>query len=360
MYAELHAFTCFSFLKGASTPTEMVSTAAAHGYRAIAITDECSFAGVVRAHETAKRCGVPLIVGAELPCEDGLTVVALSQSRRGYGRLSQLITKARRAAEKGSFLLKRDDLTMLEENLLLWIPGLKPSRSDGAWLRERFERRLWLGVHLHRTGNDAQRLAQLQQLASKLEIPTAACSGALMHDADRKSLHDVVTAIRLKTPVRECGYALQPNSERRLRSLEELQRLYPAELLRETVHIAEQCHFNLEELRYEYPRELVPDGETPASWLRKLTERGAKKRWPGGVPPMAADLIEHELKLIAELRYEPYFLTVYDLVREARERGILCQGRGSAANSVVCYSLGVTAVDPSRQQVLFERFLSKE
>ena len=198
------------------------------------------------------------------------------------------------------------------------------------------------------------------RLAEDLEIPATACAGALMHEADRKSLHDVVTAIRLKTPVRECGYALQPNSERRLRSLDELQQLYPPELLRESVRIAEQCHFNLDELRYEYPKELVPDGETPATWLRKLIERGAKERWPDGVPPMAADLIEHELSLIAELRYEPYFLTVYDLVREARERGILCQGRGSAANSVVCYSLGVTAVDPSRQQVLFERFLSKE
>ena len=257
-------------------------------------------------------------------------------------------------------MLKREDLSMLEENLLVWIPGLSPSRCDGAWLRERFERRLWMGVHLHRTGNDAQRLGQLLALAADLEIPATACAGALMHEAGRKSLHDVVTAIRLKTPVRECGYALQPNSERRLRSLPELQQLYPPELLRESVRIAEQCRFNLEELRYEYPKELVPDGETPATWLRKLTERGAKERWPDGVPAMAADLIEHELSLIAELRYEPYFLTVYDLVREARERGILCQGRGSAANSVVCYSLGVTAVDPSRQQVLFERFLSKE
>jgi error-prone DNA polymerase len=360
MYAELHAFSCFSFLKGASTPTEMVSTAAERGYRAIAITDECSFAGIVRAHETAKRCGVALIVGAELPCEDGLTVVALAQTRRGYGRLSQLITKARRAAEKGSCRLKRNDLTLLEECLLLWIPALKPNQADGVWLRDRFAGCLWIGVHLHRTGNDEQRLAQLLELSAELQIPATACAGALMHDADRKSLHDVVTAIRLKTPVRECGYALQPNSERRLRSIDELRALYPEELLLESVRIAEQCRFDLDELRYEYPRELVPEGETPASWLRKLTERGAKERWPNGVPAAAAELIEHELALIAELRYEPYFLTVYDLVREARQRGILCQGRGSAANSVVCFSLGVTAVDPSRQQVLFERFLSKE
>jgi error-prone DNA polymerase len=360
MYAELHSYTCFSFLKGASTPTEMVSTAAEHGYRAIAVTDECTLAGVVRANETSKRLGMPLIIGAELPCQDGLTVVALAQSRRGYGLLSQLITKARRAAEKGSYLLRRNDLELLQENLILWIPGVQPNASDGTWLRERFDGQLWLGIHLHSTGDNATRLQRMLALAHRLEIPATACAGALMHSAERKSLHDVVTAIRLRTPVRECGYALQPNAERRLRSVAELQRLYPQQLLQESVRIAEQCRFNLDELRYEYPRELVPDGETPASWLRKLTERGMTERWPDGVPPQARELIEHELSLIAELRYEPYFLTVYDLVREARERDILCQGRGSAANSAVCFALGVTAVDPSRQQVLFERFISKE
>jgi len=360
MYAELHAYTCFSFLKCASTPTEMVSTAVEHGYQAIAITDECSLAGVVRAHETSKRCGLHLIVGAELPCEDGLTIVALAQSRHGYGRLSQLITKARRAAEKGSYLLRRNDLEMLEHNLILWIPTLEPRDEDGVWLRDIFARRLWLGVQLHSTGDNSKRLAQMAALAKRLEIPATACAGALMHSADRKSLHDVLTAIRVRKPVGECGYALQPNAERRLRSLDELKRLYPATMLQESVRIAELCRFNLDELRYEYPRELVPENETPASWLRQLTERGMQERWPEGVPRHAVDLIEHELALIAELRYEPYFLTVYDLVREARERGILCQGRGSAANSAVCFALGVTAVDPSRQQVLFERFISKE
>jgi error-prone DNA polymerase len=338
----------------------MVSTAAEHGYRAIAVTDECSLAGVVRAHETAKRLGFPLIVGAELPCEDGLTVVALARSRRGYGRLSQVITKARRAAEKGSYRLRREDLELLEDNQILWIPTLEARSADGAWLRERFHGRLWLGVHLHSTGNNAERLRRMLALAKEFDIPATACAGALMHSAECKSLHDVMTAIRLRMPVSECGYALQPNAERRLRSLEELTRLYPMELLIESVRIAEQCSFNLDELRYEYPRELVPEGETPASWLRKLTERGMQERWPDGVPPQARELIEHELALIAELRYEPYFLTVYDLVREARERRVLCQGRGSAANSAVCFALGVTAVDPSRQQVLFERFISKE
>jgi error-prone DNA polymerase len=338
----------------------MVSTAAQLGYRAMAVTDECTLSGVVRAHETAKRVGIPLIVGAELPCEDGLTVVALARSRRGYGRLSQLITKARRAADKGSYVLRRDDLALLEDNLIVWIPGLSPGLPDGAWLRERFEGRLWLGVHLHCTGSNATRLQQLMAVARELHIRPTACAGALMHSAERKSLHDVVTAIRLQTPVRECGYALLPNAERRLRSLPELEALYPPELLQESVVIADQCHFNLDELRYEYPRELVPNNHTPASWLRTLTQRGMKTRWPQGVPQQVQPLIEHELALIAELQYEPYFLTVYDLVREARERGILCQGRGSAANSAVCFALGITAVDPSRQQVLFERFISKE
>jgi error-prone DNA polymerase len=360
MYAELHALTNFSFLKGASKPNEMVAAASELGYSAIAITDECSLAGVVRAHEQAKRSGLPLIIGSELRCSDGLTVIALAQSRRGYGKLSQLITKARRAAIKGSYCLDRNDLPLLEENLLIWIPGHVPHASDGIWLREHFNNRLWLGIELHRIGDDTARLAELQSLARTLTLPATACGGALMHCAQRKPLHDVLTAIRLNTPVSECGYALQPNSECRLRTLDELQTIFPRQLLDESVAIAQRCHFSLEELRYEYPRELVPAGETPASWLRKLTERGAKERWPNGISSTTAELIEHELQLIEELRYEPYFLTVYDLVREGRERGILCQGRGSAANSAVCFALGVTAVDPERQQVLFERFISKE
>lgn len=360
MYAELHAFTNFSFLKGASRPGEMVATAAELGYEAIAITDECSLAGVVRAHEEAKRRELPLIIGAELPCADGLTVVALAQSRRGYAFLSRLITKARRAAPKGTYLLHRADLASLEECLLLWLPDQQPEARDGHWLRDHFDGRLWIGVELHRAGDDAARLQVLQTLAAQLRIPLTACGGALMHDAQRKALHDVITAIRLNTPVSECGYALQPNGERRLRSLAELQRVYPAELLAQSVAVARRCTFSLDELKYEYPRELVPDGESPASWLRTLTYRGAAQRWPDGIPPATTTLIEHELHLIEELRYEPYFLTVQDLVCEARARGILCQGRGSAANSAVCFALGVTAVDPARQQVLFERFISKE
>jgi error-prone DNA polymerase len=360
MYAELHALTNFSFLRCASHPYEMVAMAAELGYAAIALTDECSLAGVVRAHEEAKRRQIKLIVGAEFRCEDGLTVVALAQTRSGYGKLSRLITKARRAAPKGTYLLRREDLRDLSECLFLWIPGEQPDRSEGEWLKEQFGRCLWIGVELHAQGDDAALLQLLTGLGEQLDIPLTAAGGALMHCAGRKPLHDVITAIRLITPVSQCGYALLPNAERRLRSMDELTRLYPASLLAESVSIAQRCTFSLDELRYEYPRELVPAGHTPATWLRELTYQGISERWPGGATDETLTLIEHELRLIRELNYEPYFLTVHDLVREARSRGILCQGRGSAANSAVCFALGVTAVDPSRQQVLFERFISKE
>jgi error-prone DNA polymerase len=359
-YAELHALTNFSFLVGASRPGEMVETAAELGYDAVAITDQCSFAGVVRAHEEAQRRSLPLIIGSEMTCQDGLTVIALAQNRRGYGRLSQLVTQARRAAPKGSYLLNRDDLISLDDCLLLWLPAWTAEARDGEWLRERFAGRLWMAAELHRTGDDRARLRSLTALADGLQLPLTASGGALMHAAARKSLHDVITGIRLRTPVSQCGYALLPNSERRLRSLAELQRIYPAELLSESVAIAKQCSFRLNELRYEYPRELVPDGHTLTTWLRELTFRGAAERWPEGISEHTRSLLEHELALVSELQYEAFFLTVEDLVREARRRGILCQGRGSAANSAVCYALGVTAVDPARQQVLFERFLSRE
>jgi error-prone DNA polymerase len=361
MYAELHTLTNFSFLKGASHPQELISRAVELRYRALAITDECSVAGVVRAHDEAQKTCFPLIVGSELCCEDGLTVVALAQSRRGYGALSQLITKARRAAPKGSYRLIRDDLSdALPECCILWLPDSAEALVDGSWLRERFEARLWVAVELHRTGDDSGRLRALRYLGSRLSLPAVATGGALMHTRDRKPLHDVLTAVRLKKSLSQCGYALQASAERHLRPLGELRTLYPKALLDETLAIAERCTFSLTELRYEYPRELVPEGHTPATWLRELTERGLRQRWPDGESSKVRDLIEHELVLIRELNYEPFFLTVQDLVREARSRGILCQGRGSAANSSVCFCLDVTAVDPSRQEVLFERFISKE
>ncbi len=359
-YAELHCLSNFTFLRGASHPEELVERAAALGYTALAITDECSLAGVVRAHGAAKECGLRLIIGSELRLADGPTVVALAATAEGYAGLSRLITKGRRRAPKGEYHLTRADLEDgLPGCLLLWIPGRQPEAAHGRWLAQHFRGRAWIAVELHRE-NDDERLAALMALGAHLGLPLVAAGDVHMHLRARKPLQDLVTAIRLGTPIDQCGHALHPNGERHLRPLARLAAIYPRELLEESTHIAARCAFTLDALRYRYPAELVPEGETPASHLRALTEAGAARRYPNGVPDKVRALIEHELSLIAELNYEPFFLSVYDIVAFARSRGILCQGRGSAANSSVCYCLGITEVDPSRMEMLFERFISKE
>ncbi len=361
-YAELHCLSNFTFLTGASHPHELVERAVELGYSGLALTDECSVAGVVRAHEAAKRASLQFIVGSEFKLLDGLRFVLLATNRAAYGRLCRLITRARRAADKGSYRLAREqiDPTDLDDCLALWLPGSEPKSAYGEWLKAICPDRTWLAVELLRRGDDRGRLAALLQLGAQLGLPLVASGGVQMHVRERRALQDLLTAIRLNTPITEVGYDLQPSGERHLRSPAELVRLYPRALLEETVRILERCRFSLEELRYEYPEELVPAGESASGWLRKLTAVGAQRRWPQGVPEHVQDLIEHELILIKELRYEAYFLTVHDLVRFANSRGILCQGRGSAANSTVCYCLGVTSVDPARQDVLFERFISRE
>jgi len=366
LYAELHALSNFSFLRGASQPEELVAQAKRLGYRALALTDECSLAGVVRAHVAAKEHGLPLIIGAELRCCEGLKLLALATNRRGYGALSRLITQARRAGAKGAYHLEREALAQgLDDCLLIWLPdaAADPSgarETEGRWLRERFAGRLWIGVELLTGGFDVRRHAALEVLGAALDIPRVAAGDVHMHRRSRRALQDTLTAIRLNTSVHAAGFALFPNGERSLRSLERLRELYPQPLLQASVDIAERCTFSLDELRYEYPEEIVPAHETPTSHLRALTERGASKRWPEGTPAAVRAGIEHELQLIAELRYEPFFLTVHDVVQFARSQGILCQGRGSAANSTVCYCLQITEVDPSRMSMLFERFISKE
>ncbi|MGD0503461.1 MAG: error-prone DNA polymerase [Steroidobacteraceae bacterium] len=379
MYAELHALSNFSFLRGASQPEELVAQAKALGYRALALTDECSLAGVVRAHTEAKRCELPLIIGAELRCgagpdlctgpergADDLELVALATDRSSYGALCRLISRARRAGAKGSYRLERGDLeNALDGCLILWLPPagripLPRHESDGRWLRERFAGRLWIGVELLTGGFDARRLELLEALGKTLELPRVAAGDVHMHRRGRRALQDVLTAIRLKVPLSEAGTQLHPNGERHLRPLARLTELYPAALLEETLSVAGRCVFKLDELRYEYPEEIVPPGETPTSHLRRLTERGCARRWPAGVPAAVRNGIEHELALIAELKFEPFFLTVHDVVQYARSQNILCQGRGSAANSTVCYCLEITEVDPSRMSMLFERFISKE
>ncbi|MFW2404108.1 MAG: error-prone DNA polymerase, partial [Gammaproteobacteria bacterium] len=296
---------------------------------------------------------------------DGLRFVLLAANRRGYAQLCALITRGRRAAEKGTYRLTRADIEgeasrALPDCLALWLPGRNPEQSDAGWLSACFPGRSWMAAELERDGNDQHRLTALIALGRRVELPLVAAGDVHMHIRGRRALQDTLTAIRLRTSVEHAGYALQPNGERHLRDLEMLAELYPAELLRASIDIAERVDFSLDELRYEYPRELVPEGHTPASYLRKLVESGRCKRWPGGTPEHVKALLEHELELIAELRYEPYFLTVHDIVCFARERNILCQGRGSAANSAVCYCLGITEVDPARMSMLVERFISKE
>lgn len=360
-YAELHCLSSFSFQRGASHPEELVKQAHLLGYKALALTDECSLAGIVRAHVTAKEVGLKLIVGAEFCLDDGLKGVLLAPDREAYGDLSQLISLGRRQADKGSYHLSREELCGFAGRLLLlWLPPDWPSLAEGHWLAQHFAGRAWLAVELHMGGDDPARLADLRSLAETCGLRCVAAGDVHMHEPQRQALQDVMTAIRLGKPVSECGFALFPNAERHLRPLEELTQHYPADLLNETILIAERCQFSLDSLRYEYADELVPAGITPAAHLAKLTQAGLANRYPQGIPRQVSELVTSELALIAELAYEPFFLTVEDIVRFARGRGILCQGRGSAANSAVCYALGITEVDPQRGTLLFERFISKE
>ena len=360
-YAELHAISNFTFLRGASHPEELVARACKLGYQALAITDECSLAGVVRAYIAARDHGLRLIIGAEFSLVDGPRLVLLATNRQGYGNLSELITRSRRAAGKGTYHLTRADLASgVPECLTLLISNLQPDAEAVRWLRHTFSNRAWLAAELLYGPDDKARLKQLQQLSKDTGVPLTAAGDVHMHVRSRRALQDTLTAIRLGTTVMKAGHRLYPNGERHLRRRDALVRLYPAELLAETVCIAERCRFSLDELRYEYPRELVPAGETPTSHLRKLTEIGVRERWPQGATKKVQQQIEHELQLIAELKYEPYFLTVYDIVRFAKDQNILCQGRGSAANSAVCYCLEITEVDPARMETLFERFISKD
>jgi error-prone DNA polymerase len=366
VYVELHTLSNFSFLRGASQPEELVSQAKHLNYRGLALTDECSLAGVVRAHIAAKQQGLPLLIGTELNCSDGLKLVVLATDRASYGAMSRLISRARRASPKGRYALARIDLEdALPGCVIIWLPrsdraSAQRQEADGRWLRERFAGRLWLGVELLTGGFDLRHLQLLDALGETLAVPRVAAGDVHMHRRSRRALQDVLTAIRLGLPLQALGYALFPNGERCLRPLPRLRELYPAPLLAQTLAIAERCTFKLDELRYEYPEEIVPAGATPASHLRALTMRGCAQRWPAGAPPAVCENIEHELRLIAELKFEPFFLTVHDIVQYARSQRILCQGRGSAANSTVCYCLGVTEVDPSRMAMLFERFISKE
>ncbi|MFZ6765934.1 error-prone DNA polymerase [Undibacterium sp. Di26W] len=388
-YAELFCMTNFSFLQGASHGEELVARAISLDYQALAITDECSLAGVARAHTEAKKSGFPLLIGSHFilseeanagaanetqAAKTGLHLIALAQNREGYGNLCELITLARGRSSKGNYLLTRQDfsappealrhLTSLPDCLLILVPAYpaEPTilANQANWLAHTFPGRAWIGLNLLTQMADSYQQEQVYLAADQLKLPVVAMGQVCMHVRSRKPLQDTMTAIRIGKPVAECGYTLALNAEQHLRSRLRLANIYPRQALAETIHIANACHFSLSELRYEYPDELIPKGHTPATYLRVEVYKGAQLRYPRGLPSGLADQIETELHLINDLAYEAYFLTVYDIVNFARSNKILCQGRGSAANSVVCYCLHITEVNPETHTLLFGRFISKE
>lgn len=367
-YAELHCLSDFSFLRGAASAAKLFARAKHCGYHALAITDECSLAGIVRAWEAAREAGLKLIVGSEFTLTCQLKCVVLVESLDGYARLCELITRARRAAEKGFYRLQRCDVEQVLEGVIgansglfvLWLPGKTPALEEARWLQARLGERVYLAVELHREQDDAARLKQLLELADSLQMVPVASGDVHMDLRRRRVLQDTLTAIRHNLPLSQSGNWLFRNGERHLRSRQALGNIYPAELLANAVQLARRCHFTLDQLRYQHPAELVPDGHTPTTWLAELTRRGMTQRWPDGIPAAVEQQIKEELALIAELGYEAFFLTVEDIVRFARERDILCQGRGSAANSAVCFALGITVVNPAESRLLMARFLSRE
>ncbi len=362
-FAELHCKSNFSFLVGASHPHELITRAAELGYRGIALTDECSLAGVVRAHVEAKQRGIQLVIGAEFLLAEGIKLVLLAPHRVAYGQLSTLISRARHDSPKGSYRLSIDDLSWgVAECFVLWVPmttTMNVLLDQGRRLRSAIPH-LWIALELLQNGNDLDLAAVALTLSMRLDLPIVAANDVHMHVAQRKPLQDVLTAIRLKSSVTALGTTLHANRERHLRPIVRLRTLYPAEMLQESVTLLERCRFSLDELRYEYPVELVPPHLTPSEFLRQITLAGAARRWPDGIPEDVEALVEAELELIGRLKYEYFFITVHDIVEFARSEGILCQGRGSAANSAVCYCLNITEVDPSRLHLLFERFVSNE
>ena len=377
-YAELYCLSNYSFLRAASHPEELVERAAKLGYRALALTDECSMAGVVRAHVAARERKMHLLVGTHCILLDehgrpACTVVLLAQTRQGYGNLCEWITLGRSRADKGDYQLYLSDLLAppapyahlqgLPDCLALLDPGDMPDASldeHARMMAQVFPERAWIALHQGLDGLDEQRRAAVEQAARHSGLPVVAVGKAVMHVRARKPLHDVLTAVRLRRPVAECGRQRQINAERHLRPRERLAGLHSPEALAQTLAIAQRCPFSLDEIRYEYPDEICPDGLTPTAYLRRQTMLGARRRFGEHTPENVRRQLEHELRLIAELRYETYFLTVHNIVDHARRHGILCQGRGSAANSAVCYCLGITEVDPSQGNALFERFISKE
>ena len=319
-------------------------------------------AGVVKAHIVAKECNLKLVIGSEFHLDENIHLVLLAKNRIAYGQICNLITIGRRRV-KGEYQLAISDLKFaMDQCLVIWIPNRKEPHhlACGKQLQHLFPGRLWLGLEIFPDGNEIECYEHALTLSSQLKLPLVAAGDVHMHHPDRKALLDIVSAIRMRQSVQLAGRLLFANREKYLRPVSVIEAFYPAELLANTLKLANLCDFSLDELRYEYPEELVPAHLSPSAYLRQLVEAGASVRWPHGEKPEIRDLIEKELKLIEELQYEYYFLTVFDIVLFARSQKILCQGRGSAANSVVCYCLAITEVDPTKINLLFERFISKE
>ncbi|BBN81765.1 error-prone DNA polymerase [Pseudoalteromonas sp. A25] len=361
-YAELFCQSNFSFLHGASHPEELVKQADFLAYDAIAICDECSVAGVVRAHRAIKdnQLSVKLIVGSVFEYQT-LKFVLLCPNRQAYAELCRVISNARKRCEKGKYELDLWDLMSVKHCLIIWLPTFAKQDNDWAiWLQQYHKPRVWLGLQRHLLNNDRAYIQHCEQLAKQYDLPITACGGVLMHVAERQKLQHTLTAIRYNCAVSELGEVLLSNTERALRSKEKLNKLFQSQWLNTTLDIARRCTFDLDSLQYEYPSELVPKGHSAMSYLRSLVKKGEQKRFPQGVPGDIAALIAKELSLIESLNYPYFFLTIHDVVMFAKQQGILYQGRGSAANSVVCYCLEITAVDPRQISVLFERFISQE
>ncbi len=375
-FAELAAATHFSFLDGASSPAAMVEAAVALGHAGIGIADKNTVAGVVRAHvavrelaEAAKEAGreppaFRLAVGARLVFADGTPdVIAYPAHRHGWGRLTRLLTLGNRRADKGGCILHLADLIGHADGLLLiMMPTLPGQQSRLAELARACPGRLWQGAVMGHDGADRRRLATLAEVADGLRVPLLALNAPLYATLAQRPLHDVIRCIGLGCTLDGAGTQLQANAERHLKSAAEMARLFrdhPAAVA-EPARLLARIDFNLDQLRYEYPNEPVPPGYSPQGWLETLTLQKARERWPAGIPPKMLTLLAGEFRVIARAGYAPYFLTVHDIVAFAQGRGILCQGRGSAANSAVCFVLGITAVDPSQHNLLFSRFISEE
>ncbi len=364
-YAELQVTTHFSFLRGASSADELFTTAKELGIDAVGVVDRNSLAGIVRALEASRATGVRLVVGCRLDLTDGTSLLVYPTDRASYSRLTRLLTLGKSRGGKGNCILSLDDVALYAEGLLaVLVPDL-PDERCAVQLRkvaDLFRDRAYLALSLRRRPNDQMRLHELSNMATKHRVRTVVTNDVLFHEPSRRQLQDVVTCIREHTTIDDVGFKRERHADRYLKPPEEMARLFPRyrEALARTMEIVDRCKFSLEELTYQYPEEAIVPGMTAQESLEHYVWECAPNRYPEGLPPEVLKTVRHELDLIKTMRYAPYFLTVFSIVRYARSQGILCQGRGSAANSAVCYILGVTSIDPSTNDLLFERFVSQE